>query len=636
MMSKNKKAIWLILALMAVFVLALSACAGNDRERGGFVDAGGALEALFELQQQFPMVGSSTGQQGILQPGDEGNTFRLARAATGGFPGLFHPHLSGDAADTVVTNFLIYSLIGVDDNLNFTQDGIITWEKCLDELSFTMTMRPGQQIFWSDGVELTLDDLLYAFEFISHPDYTGIRWGTANATSLVVGAPAFRAGEADHISGLVLSPDRRTLKVYLTEMSPSMLIHGILTTPIPRHHFEGIPVAETAAHPHARDQLIGFGPFIIQTVVPGESVLLRANENYWRGRPNLDFLLYEIVHPDMMPLHMQSGSFDTGSIRHADWDDYGHTNNVQFLGRIAAQQRFYYFNLGTQRRAYVLQDDGTMARTGEIYFTPRDDGHPITNVQFRRAVGYALDQHTLNMTLHNGLRRCATTVLHPFNTMDFIDPSRYGTSIYDTERANRILDEAGFEWREGEQFRRDLNGNPFHVNFAHAWTGTVEATFAHFQRNLAAVGIDFRLYGDYWIEHNVLVNQYLLSMDVPFNSDLHMFEMGFTMGANPSPFSLWGHNQTLNLANYTNPEWQEIMADITSDRAWDSEFLADAFRRWDHAWDASMPAIIQNWLIGLEWVNNRVANWTLSRCTFRPESFAWYRVALTAPRGYVH
>jgi len=652
-MIKKRSIVW-VLALLIVFALALTACSREDEEytappladdtadeppaetpppvdiadvyipdeAGDAIDA---LEQLRELEGMFPIAVSN--QDPIIP----GGTFYWARAQSSPFPGIFHTHLNGDAADQVIAQILTYNLISINDDMEMTNEGPVRWVKCLDELSFTMTLV--ETIYWSDGVELTLGDLYYAFWFISHPDYEGVRFDSENGTVFVVGAPEFKAGEVDYIAGLVLSEDERELKVYFTEIPPSMLFSGgILNTPLPRHHFEGIPVGDTRGHMNARDNMLGFGPFILDTIVPGESVLLRANENYWQGRPYLDYIYYHIIPPAMQAEFMRAGMYDMGGMRHIDWEDYGgeNTNNVEFVGRIGGSQSFIYFTLGAQRR-----DE----ETGRVYFVPRYDNHPITNRYFRHAVGYALDHHTLNMTIRNGLQRNATTVLHPFNTGRWINPYSLGFGEWDLDRANEILDQAGFEMGP-DGFRLDLDGNPFVVNLG--WRiapPNDEIIFNHYQENMHAIGIDFRLWDDALIDHGFLVTRNITgdeSFELSPNDDMHMWQMSWNMGANPNPFTLWGHAATFNLSNFTNDTFESILADIASTEAWDPDFLEDAYRRWAEAFDYYLPAIYETWPIIITTLNRRVANFTLSRRTFYPESSSWHRIGLTALEPYVH
>jgi len=242
------------------------------------------------------------------------------------------------------------------------------------------------------------------------------------------------------------------------------------------------------------------------------------------------------------------------------------------------------------------------------------------------------------MTIRNGLQRNATSVLHPFNTYSWIDPHSLGFARFDPDLANQMLDEAGYVMGPNG-FRLDLDGNPFYINLG--WRpspGLDELTFSHYQDNMTAIGIDFRLWEDHFIDHNVLVTRNIMgdSWELSPNDDMHMWQMSWSMGANPNPFTLWGHSAQFNLSNFTNDTFQSILADIASMDAWDPVFLQDAYTRWAQAFDYYLPAIYETWPIIFDVVNNRVANWTLDRSTFGPDSFSWHRVGLTSDTRYVH
>jgi len=628
MLKPNNKRMWSVIALALVSVLVFAACFGNDGDDDdrGAQGTGAAFAHLDRLAEDFPIAG--TNNNTILQ----GGTLNWGLSTTASIPGLFCPMHSSDAADSNIGAILIYSLISSDDSWIITQDGIVTWDMDLDALTFTMTMRDDlPNIYWHDGVQLTLGDLYFAYHIISHQDYTGIRFGQGNGTAFVVGANEFRAGEADRIEGLVLSPDERQLTIHFTQMPPSMLFAGaILATPAPRHNWEGIAVADMRYHMNARDNLLGFGPFYIENVVPGESVVLRANENYWRGRPNLDRVVYQTIHPDLGAEAMRAGQLDVVAMRLQDWEDINDANNIQFLGRIAASETRTHISVGAMARD---------PETSDLYIIPRDDNHPITNRDVRRAMVYLWDRETIDYAFNSGLAAPATGILHPFNAREWIDPERVGFALFCIDSANELLDAAGFEWREGEDFRRDLDGNPWYINLAMTPGAASETIFSMHRGNFAAAGIDLRQYGGGFVDHNVIVahNQVIIEPGDSPNSDMHIFNMGWNLGANPNPTTGWGHNQNFNMSRFTNETIQGIHADIASMEAWDPEFLADAYRRWGDAFDYYVPAILNSWSLTVTMTNNRVANWNLYRGgALNPNGFSWHRVGVTAPAPYVH
>jgi len=588
-----------------------------------------ALADLQELEAQFPWAFDNPNP--IIQGGD----FHWALPMTATITGLFHPTLSTMATDSDIALRILYPLIAIDDNgmMQLGPDGHhapAILEIDLDNMTATITMRDGIYIYWHDGVLMTLDDLVYAYEFTSHPDYTGLRYGVANGTSLVVGVEEFRNGEREYISGLVLSEDMRSLTIHYTEMPPGLLF-GMLTTPIARHHFEGIAVADTAGHLNARDNLLGFGPFYIQTVVPGESVVLAANEDYWQGRPYLDRIVFTRVDPEFGAEGARIGQFDFVGFRLTDWPYHNDMNNMQFLGRISnGLGPLIYFSLGE------LRDDGY----GNRYIVPRDDGHPITDPALRRAMAYAVDRLAIDVNFNQGFGRPATSILTPFNAMQWIDPYNPGMSLFDIDRANQLLDEAGYVMGP-DGFRLDLNGNPFYINYGMAHSASNEVIFPMHQQNFASIGLDVRLYGDTWYDPNwrSVWARSVHGIDPDArekNTDLHMFQGSWSQGFNPSPFELWGDDRAFNFARFTTPEFQAVLDAIDSTAAWDADYLGARMQEYAALFDRYAPAITASWAVTLQLINNRVANYTRNRSRHMEGENAWHLIGLTAPVPYAH
>ena len=773
MRSMRKTGLWLIAVLSMVLTLSLTACNRDDTPGPGVADGPGAtpapapvvvppppappaageqpidavnaLAGLEDLQAQFP--DRSRDDRPTL-PRDGTLTLRRASMGEDGFSGLVHPHLTSDAVDSWTFEPLFTSLVASNEMRQFIYNSpyapiIMTWDT--PTRTVTLRMRDGLQIFWSDGVELTLADVKYSYYFISHPQYQGIRFTGANGTTNVVGARAFNAGEVDYIAGINLSADNRTMTITYIEggFPPSALFGGILNLPTPRHHFEGntswggdvpfigggIPIGETMEHPNARENMIGWGPYIIESIVPGESVLKRANDNYWRGTPAVDFILSQIVPPALNSEMFRAGEFDIGAMRIVDFPDYGQDNNITLLGAIAGSQNFFYFTLGAQRheplplsppvfltddagnyvyvpiadqiwnrvartavdedgnpvqpvRSWVLDEEyfpiliyrdengntiegaPGMVRAQEssssnlIFFVPRTDNHPITDVRFRRAVGYAMDFDTLNFTIHNGFRRSATSILHPFNTRPWIDPYQFGTAGFHPDTANALLDQVWADrgwpaWTPGgtglAAYRQVPNAagtgyDMFTLNFAFRPSGQLHhIMFPHFQSNLREVGIHLNVYqGDGvsgFIAHATLVDRNIVGAQafrLSPNDSMHMWNMSWSMGWNPNPRNLWADNENFNLSRFASQEFMDIFYAVESVESWDADFLAEQYRRWNLAFETYYPAVYDFWNVSLTKLNNRVTGWSVLPGAFIPGDSAWYRVGVNSHMPYVH
>ena len=54
-----------------------------------------------------------------------------------------------------------------------------------------------------------------------------------------------------------------------------------------------VTIEEIVASDKIRTKPIGFGPYKVAKIVPGESVLYERNDEYWRGKPALKISCFE-------------------------------------------------------------------------------------------------------------------------------------------------------------------------------------------------------------------------------------------------------------------------------------------------------------------------------------------------------
>jgi len=602
-----------VVALGLGVALIAGACAGGAGAASDFpnqqaIDGGGAVQGqedinavnaladLDELVQQFPPA--VVNHETVIP----GGILREAIVSESAITGIMLPTHSTNNTDSRLWGLTMSSLFSTNADLTVGQEGIATFEPNVAERIITITMRDGVQVFWHDGVEMTLDDLLFAFEIISHPDYTGIRWNGAGV-NLIEGAAEFRAGETDTISGAVLSEDGRQLVLHMTELPLNLSFGGGLwSTPVARHHWDGVPMADMIDHPNARTNHLGNGPFIIDNIVTGEAYSFVANENYWQGRPVLDGIVMETISTSLAPLAMQEGQFDIMTFSATNVMDHGHLNNIQILGQLNQSGAFHTFRLGDMHT-----DD-----EGNVTFTPRGDRYdnPIYDAQVRHAIGHSLDQLSIAMTLGGGLTRPATSVLWPFNARQWMDETHVGHAPNNPELANELLDAVGLTERDAEGYRLDFNGNPWTLRWGMTGGADAEVFLAIRQQNLRDAGIRMELWQDDFVDWNWANDQ----MDADADTDLDIWTAGWSFGWAPNPRGIWGPTN-FNMARYSSPEWEEIHNNILSEDSWDPEFLAYWMSRWEQAFYNDAVALPVSYSLAFTAVNNRVANYDVTRGT---------------------
>jgi len=558
-----------------------------------------ALDVLDELMTMFPNYINNPGT--ILQRGDEGNILRALIASDSTFPGIFEYTQQHEAFDAQITDLTMWPLVSLNADFTFGQTGIATIEFAADLYSITLTMRD-YDFAWHDGTPFTLDDLVFSYEVIAHPDYTGVRYIPGSFAPLIEGIEEFRDGTRDYISGLVLSNNNRTLTINYTQPLPPSAMYGggIWLAPSPRHWIEPaiaeVGVADLSGHARIRHEAIGMGPWIIDTIVPGESVLFRANDDFPLGAPNIDYLLWEIVPNALAMAALREGLYDytINPLPATFFEEHllFNADNYRIASTIGNGLGFIYFRVGTVES----DDEGPL-------IMPREEWHPIMELPIRRALAHSIDFALKAATIQNGLSVPAGTVMTPFNAREFIQADVPGF-FFDMALANQILDEAGYTERGPDGFRLDLDGNPMYFNAAFNDNTFNQQAVPTFLQNWREIGLDVRLFQDDLIEWTVFVDNLLNSDN--WTPDVHIHLSNWSMGANPSPTGLWGRRVPFNMARHYTPEFQGILDDIISPQAWDSDFMADAYSRWQWYMYNNAVAAPTFWSIQTFYVNNRV------------------------------
>jgi peptide/nickel transport system substrate-binding protein len=537
-----------------------------------------------DIRERFPGATESTGGIPV-----EGGHLRVAIPADTPFAGILNPIFQADARDGgIIDWFSGGSVFSSMPNRTFGQHGIVTWEHDMYAQSITLTQV--EDVYWHDGVPLTLDDLVFAIETISSPGYVaagGQRFG--ESIQRIRGVWEFHNGEAGQISGLVLSADKRGLTIYFNDFPPSILYFGVWSTPYPRHIFGNIPIHDQPGHYRSRVSPIGFGPFVVQNIVPGESVYLVANPRYWQGRPHLDSVTLQIVATDMLATLMTANEFDIAEWRLQDFEKLPNPQNFHYLGDVANSFGVFAFNLG-----YFCEDTNRVIP----FENPR-----MGDVRLRRAMAYAIDVETAAETIFGGMRFPATSVIPPGHA-DFLNTELRGFP-FNPARAKELLDEAGFIDTNGDGYRECPAGYPFEIYLAVGLSPQNEMLALHYRQNWADVGLNVRVsLRDF--PHDITEN---IFRKTGIREEFDIVYLNSVAGFDPNPNVLWGHN-TSNIPRFMNPSLEITLEGFNSPQAWDINWLIAHYHHWQELFNYYVPAIITDWRVNLTAVNNRIAGFS--------------------------
>ena len=489
----------------------------------------------------------------------KGGTLKYAIVSSSPLNGIFIDELSQDTADSLVAEMIDASMFEYDDNRKLVNSGLASISFDVEGKTATVKLN-SQDYKWSDGEKVTIDDYIFTYEGIGHKDYTGVRYDRDYKN--IEGMEEYHKGSASTISGLEKLDDY-TVKIHYKKMTPSMQLAGgaVCSYIMPKHVFSEIPVAEWEQSDAVRGKSnVGLGAFTIESMVPGESVTMAANPNYFKGRPNIDKLVMEVVSPDSIVSEMKAGKYDIASMPSAQYDSYKELTNVTLVSSLDSAYEYIGFKLGKWDK-----------EQGKNVVNPNAK---MSDPVLRQAIAYAIDPDTAGKNLYHGLQHGTNSIIIPF-FKDVYNKDQEGFD-YNPEKAKKILDDAGYKDVDGDGLRENKDGSKLKINFAARTRDDAnESLIQQYLLWWKEVGLDIQLYTDRTIEINSFYDK--VQADDP---EIDMFTAGWSTGYDPNPKGLFGEAAKFNLQRYSSAEGNEIIEKISSTEAFDNSKNIQFYKEW--------------------------------------------------------
>ncbi|HET7616289.1 MAG TPA: peptide-binding protein, partial [Bacillales bacterium] len=488
---KAKKRFIMMLAL--VFALVLSACSSGN---------GGTQKA-------------SKGESGD-QNQSQGSNEETAKPQNGGdivlgsigSPTIFNPYYSTDVPSSDVQYLMFNSLVTVDKSFNPQPSLAKSWEVSDDGLTYTFKLR--KDVKWQDGKPFTADDVVFSFNIPRDKDYTGPR-----------------GSDFEQIKS-IKAVDKYTVKVELKQPYAPFLTSTATYYILPKHILKDVPIKKMAKADFNTKHPIGTGPYKFVEWKDGQYVKLKANEDYFKGRPHIDTVTYKIV-PDANSLlaQFQAGQVDYIDVQAPDIAT-AQTLVEQGKAKMKSQLELSYTYLGYNLRNPLFKDK-----------------------KVRQALTMAIDREKIIKAVVNGQGKVANA---PGSPVSWAFNSNVPKFPYDPEKAKQILADAGWKDTDGDGYL-DKNGKTFSfVLKTNQGNKTREQIATVVQQQLKQVGIKVT---PKIIEWSAFIKQ----VTAP-NWNFEAVILGWSLGTDPDPSDLWSCDeikQGLNFVAYCNKDIEPLM-----------------------------------------------------------------------------
>ncbi|WNF24132.1 oligopeptide ABC transporter substrate-binding protein [Mesobacillus jeotgali] len=537
----KKPLLWLAM-LVLVLSTFLAACSGGDKEK----------------TTADPKEGDKDNAAEETGPQDGGT---LTYALSSEFKGLLNWNFYDADGDDDIIAFFDDALIDYDENLK-AEPNIASWET-EDNKVFTFTFEKG--VKWHNGEELTVHDWVFALETIATLGGEHQRWSNVNT---IEGAKDFNEGKSDKIAGLEVVDDY-TLKITFDKARVNNL-ENVWAYPLSRKEFEGIDPKDMAASEQVRTKPVGTGPFKVAKVIPGESVELVKNENYWKGAPHLDKIVVKVIDSSLTTGELKNGTLDMTPFHPTVLPEIEALDNVEVVKFPGLSYYYIGFKLGKYDGKKNVMDKDKYA-----------------SKELRQAMLFAINRQEWTDAFFSGLGK---PLNRPIPTSHWIAAPNEDMPIqyeYNPEKAKEILDKAGYVDKDGDGFREDPKGEKFTVKFSHYATGnpTFEARAKAMTQYWEAVGLKSELQ---MTDVNLYYDQ--LEKDDPA---LEVFYGGWGTGADPDPLPLWGIESVWNYPRWVNDEAQKLLEDAVDLEVvgTDTEKRAQLYADWQKIFNEEVPAL---------------------------------------------
>lgn len=337
-----------------------------------------------------------------------------------------------------------------------------SWEVSEDGLTYTFVVRDG--VTYSDGTAVDATSVARNLEWQS----------TGDTDKGVTPNPQFP-------QGLTAEPDDATRTVVVTLESPYAPFLNVLTG-----WASGLVADATIDAPKEEQQrfvnLIGSGPFVVESEEYGKEIVLLRREGYaWAppSSPNQG----EAHLAKVVVIPVLEDSVRLGTLRAGEGDVIRYVQPSEEKGLTDAGFRIVA---------------GTGVGLSNQWFL-RSSAPFLDDVRVRHALQHLIDRDAIVDTLYTGSWSPATSVLAP-RTFGYTDVSD-GFDL-DPDTAAQLLDEAGFTARDGDGYRTKDGKRLTVKTYIDVYDNTAKSLFQAIQQQLKDGGVDLTLheldYSTYW------------------------------------------------------------------------------------------------------------------------------------------
>ena len=545
-MRKYLKIIFLIITLLFI----LRACISVDRVPGEKTADRALTSSLISYRgESLPPFKTvfKNGRDFLVARGEVGKYGGELKTSTiGEGPKTFNPWNAKDSTSSDMGSLMFDGLVSTDA---YSGEVIPKMAKEIiinpNQLEYTVVLRRGMK--WSDGVEITADDVIFTWKDIIFAGYGN----TSMRDNLFIEGKLPSVEKVDKYTVKFRTP--KPFAPFLRQLSASIAPKHILEPVVKKGKDAFFSFWDTSAEP---ESFVTSGAFRLKEYIPAQRVIFERNSDYYmmdkdgNKLPYLDkYIVYIVGDLNNELLKFESKEIDVLNVR---------GNSVARFKQMEKKGNYTIYNLGANTGTiFVVFNLNQRKDKNGKYYVPSHKQEWFNDLNFRTAVDYAIDRETIvsNILYGVGAEAFGAEGLSSI----YLNEEVAKGHKRDIEKAKEYLLKSGFYYdKDGYLF--DKHGRRVEFNLlTNAGNTERESIGVMIKQDLTDIGmkVNFRP-----IEYNSLIGKLTDSYD--WDACI----MGLT-GSPLEPHSgrnVWASDGTLHLFNMRKSK--EDMADVAP---WEKE-----------------------------------------------------------------
>lgn len=599
------------IAMLLSLIFLLTACGGGKGANSGGKDAKETKVAESDFEKAHPSIYESA-EDALSDEELAKATIKVAVVSDSSFTGIFNPYLYTTGLDNEFMRYTMSGAFPINEELRIILDSDETPIKVtVDKDNKTVSYKINPKFKWNNGEQVTTQDILRTYEIVANRDYItatqSIRYSEDMNT--IEGLREYHEGKADKISGIEIIDDSNMV-FHLKNIGPGVLWGGQFCGEfVNAKSLEGVAMDKILESDAIKKNPPSYGPYYMEKITAGESVILKANPHYYKGEPKIKTIVMNILPSSQVVASAQAGDYDIYLQTPTDaYDQLKDLKNATVISRPDLYLSYIGFKVGKWD-----------SEKGEA---APDPNNKLNDKNLKRAMAMALDLDSIAENFYYGLRSRAKTVF-PTMIPGIHDPNQEGIP-YDLEGAKKLLEDSGYKDVDGDGIREGKDGNPLKFTVAMMSGSEVQEPLSqYFIQQWKEIGLSVELLSGRLMDLNTFYDK--VQADDP---TIEIFVAANGLASDPNPTGVYGKYEQFNMGRYTSERLQSALEKCMSEEAMDDAKRAEIYKEVENIiWD-ELPLVPMHTKSDIMVINNRIKHYDWSWAD--PGDWDWSKLEVTS------